>query len=203
VGGLVAVASLRLALVAALGAFGVIAAGAQDAAPTASALGQPLPPLTLTDAAGSSHPLRPVSANALVLIFWSFKCPVSLEYDGRIGTAFAKFRTRGVEFLAVASGANESPLEVRRNAENLKLPYAVLMDGEGRLAESLGVTQVPSVFVVDRRGFVRYAGAWDDGLKTGDSRLQPFAERAVEAVLAGENVPTPSSRVFGCTVRRR
>lgn len=202
-GGLAPVKGILCASVAALCAVALSAPGAQDSAPGAAVVGRPLPAITLADAGGSPHPLRPRTGRALVLVFWSFKCPVSLEYDERIGAAFARYRGRGVDFLAVASGANESPQEVGRNAENLKLPYPVLMDGEGRLAEALGVTQVPAVFVADSGGTVRYAGAWDDGLRAGQDRLQPFAERAIQAILAGETVQTPASRVSGCTLRRR
>jgi len=74
------------------------------------------------------------SGKIVVLSFWSFKCPVSLAYDERLIRLQEKFAGRGIVVLAVASNANESEAEVRRNTSNLKFSLPVLLDQDGSLA---------------------------------------------------------------------
>ena len=52
----------------------------------------------------------------------------------------------------------------------------------------------PQVFVLDQRGVIVYAGAHDDG--EGNSYL----DHALAEVLAGEEVSTPRTKSYGCSV---
>ena len=156
----------------------------------------------LIDIDGSAHTLDEYAGKIAVLEFWSFKCPVSLAYDERVAALQSRYRSRGVVVIAVASNKNESPVEVRRNAENLKLPFPVMIDPEGTLAERLGATHTPSVAVLDRDGILRYRGAFDNNRVAGDRGRIPYAENALEALLAGRPVPRAETEAYGCSIKR-
>ena len=156
----------------------------------------------LTDVNGNSHALSGYAGRVVVLAFWSFKCPVALAYTDRLRALQDKYGSRGVVLFAVASSLNESPAEVGRNASNLSIPFPVLLDTDGALAEKLGATHTPGVFILDRGGVIRYQGAIDNNKRPGDGGRVAHAEEALDSLLAGRSVQVPETVPFGCTIRR-
>ena len=173
-------------------------------APMSSAweLGAKVADFRLSDTAGNSHSLSSYPGKVLVLALWSFKCPVSLAYDDRLAALQKKYHDQGVVVLAVASNANESAAEIERNVRNLNLPIAVLLDQDGTIAQNLGATHTPSIFILDRGSIVRYQGALDNNKRAGESGRIAYAEEALDAILAGRAVALPETRAFGCSIRR-
>ena len=157
---------------------------------------------SLADTEDRVHTLEEYSGKILVLEFWSFKCPVGLAYNERLATLQSKYRGRGVVFLAIASNKNESPIEVKRNRENLKLAFPVLLDRDGTVADRLGATHTPSIVILDGAGMLRYRGAIDNNKHDGEKGRIPYAEGALDALLAGRPVPQAETEVFGCSIRR-
>jgi peroxiredoxin len=155
----------------------------------------------LADAGGKIHTLEEYAGKIVALEFWSFKCPVALAYDERMSALQAKYGAR-VVFLAVASNKNESAAEVRSNSENLKLPFPVLLDQDGNLAEMLGATHTPSVVLLDASGTIRYRGAIDNNKRPGERGRVAYVENALDSLLAGGPVSEPETKVFGCSIKR-
>jgi peroxiredoxin len=174
---------------------------AENAAP--STVGYRLDGFALKDTSGKTHSLRDYQGKFVLIVFWSFKCPVMLTYDRRIQELSAQFRDRGVVVLAIDSNADESPEAIRKNAENLALGYPVLLDSDGILAQKLGATQAPSVFILDRASVVRYEGVVDNGRKPGERGRETYAEDALEAIVSGRQVQVPETKGAGCTIKRR
>jgi peroxiredoxin len=156
----------------------------------------------LTDAAGRTHALEDYAGKILVLEFWSFKCPPASAYEGRVSALQAKYAPRGVIFLAVSSNKNESVAEVRLNSANRKLPYPVLMDLDGAVAESVGATHTPGVVILNGSGIVCYRGAIDNNKRPGERGRIPYVEDALDALLAGKAVPQTETAMSGCTIKR-
>lgn len=171
--------------------------------PTPSVVGSRMETFTLADANGKTHSLRDYQGKIVVLAFWSYKCPVMLSYGRRIQELADQYRDRGVAVLAIDANADETPEAVRKNAENLALSYPILMDSDGIVAQRLGATQAPSVFILDRDWVVRYAGAVDNGRKPAERGREAYAEDALEAIVASRQVAVPESKGAGCTIKRR
>ena len=168
----------------------------------AEQLGEKIAGVELEDSAGRPHALSQYAGKVVVFAFWSFKCPVSLGYDARVAALAEKYRGRGVVVLGVDSNRNESPDEVRRNVENLKLAFPVLVDREGTLAEKLAATHAPSIFILDGGSVLRYRGALDNNKQPGEAGRIAYAEEAIDALLAGRAPARPETREFGCPLRR-
>jgi peroxiredoxin len=166
-------------------------------------IGSKLPSFQLKDASGASRSLESYSGKILVLVFWSFKCPVSLAYDDRVENLQAKYADKNIAVLGVASGANDSADEIRANAANRKIQFPILLDSEGDLAEKLGATHTPDVYVFDRDGILRYRGAFDNNKKPGENGRVVYVEDAVDAILSGRTVTVSEMRPFGCSIKRR
>jgi peroxiredoxin len=156
----------------------------------------------LADVNGNTHSLSGYAGKVVVLAFWSFKCPVALAYTDRLLALQDKYAGRGVVVLAVASSANESAAEVKRNASNLGLKFPVLLDSDGALADKVGATHTPEIFILDRGGVIRYQGAIDNNKRPGDGGRIAHAEEALDSMLAGRPVQMAETAPFGCTIRR-
>ena len=157
----------------------------------------------LVDVDGNSRSLQSYSGKIVVLVFWSFKCPVSLEYRDRMEELQDKYGGRGVSVLGVSSGSNEAAAEIRANISNLQIKTPVLLDTEGILAEKLGATHTPSVFILDGSSILRYKGSIDNNKKPGDKARIAYADNAIDAILAGQSVAVPETRAFGCSIKRK
>lgn len=169
----------------------------------ALALGEKIGDFKLQDTAGKVHSPAAYAGKIVVLAFWSFKCPTALAYDDRLAALRDKYGSQGVVVLAVASNANESKEELQRNAANLKISFPILLDTDGIVADRLGATITPSLFILDRGGILRYRGALDNREKPGDRRREAYAEDAIDSILAGKPVATPETQAMGCSIKRK
>jgi peroxiredoxin len=190
--------SVTLARTLLLGVIGLVLM----AGPSYGQLGQKVPPIRLKDTNGQDHALAQYAGKITVIEFWSFKCPVSLANLDRMLVIQGKYGGNDVVVLAIASNKNESPAEVARNAANLRLPYPVLIDADGIVADRLGATRAPSIFILDRSGILRYRGAPDNNRAPGEGGRVAYAEDAIDALLAGRPVTHPETKESGCTIRR-
>ncbi len=173
-------------------------AGAQTAE-----VGSRIANFTLRDTSGNEYALSQLRGRFAMIVFWAFKCPVSLSYDDRLTDLLQRFGSRGVLVVAVDSNSNEAPEEIRRNVSNLGLSFPVLLDTDGALAGKLGASHAPSVFILDRDGVLRYRGAFDNNKSANASGRIAYAEEALEALLKGQQVPIPETRVFGCPIIKK
>jgi peroxiredoxin len=113
----------------------------------------------------------------------------------------SKYAGKNVAVVAITSGANETPSEILANVENLKIKIPVLLDTEANAAKKLGATHIPSVFVIDENGVLRYRGAFDNNKKAGEKGRISYIENALDSLLSGQPVPVPETRVFGCIIK--
>ncbi len=166
-------------------------------------IGEKVGDFTLPDTAGGTHTLAAYAGKIVVLAFWSFKCPTALAYDDRLAALRTKYAGRGVVLLAVASNSNESKVELQRNAQNLNLAFPILLDSDGTLADRLGATITPSIYVLDRGGILRYRGALDNKGKPSDKNREAYVEDAIDYILAGATVAHPETQASGCSIKRK
>ena len=169
----------------------------------AAQIGSRVPDFRLSDSAGKLHSAKDYSGRIVVVAFWSFKCPVSLVYDDRLRELGEKYGSGRVSILAVDSNSNESAPEVARNAQNRNLRYPILIDEDGDVADKLQATLVPSFYVFDAAGILRYQGPLDNGKKPGDRARIPYLEQALDELLSGRSVSNPEFPFSGCAIRRR
>ncbi len=165
--------------------------------------GQTIGDFKLEDTAGKTHSLASYKGKIVVLAFWSFKCPVALSYDAPLAALQEKYAGRGIVVLGVDSNSNETSAEIERNVRNLNLAFPMLLDSDGVLAERVGATITPTVFVLDGQGVIRYKGSLGNLRKPGDSKREAFAEDAIDAILAGKAVAVPETKVNGCSMKRK
>jgi peroxiredoxin len=148
------------------------------------------------------------------VIFTCNHCPTAQAYEERIMKLHADYRDRGVALVAISpndplavrldelgySDLGDSFEDMKVHAERRGFEFPYLYDGETQeVSTAFGVLATPHVFVFDRERKLQYQGRIDDSeVKEPTSH---DARNAIEAVLAGKPVPTPVTRVFGCSTK--
>jgi len=126
---------------------------------------RPAPNVRLQTADGSSVQLADYKGKIVVIDFWASWCPPCKASFPALDALHGEYQARGVEVLAVNVD------ERRRDADAFLAgrPHSltVLYDHEGTSAAAFGVKGMPSSFIVDRSGTIRfthmgYSGSIDE-----------------------------------------
>jgi peroxiredoxin len=127
----------------------------------ASATPAPDVPYTLLD--GSGARLGALRGQVVLVNFWATTCASCIREMPQLVATHDKFSARGLQTLAVAM-SYDPPARVATFAESRRLPFGVVIDNTGHIAQAFGdVRLTPTTFVVDKRGRIvkRYVGEPD------------------------------------------
>ncbi len=158
------------------------------------------PDFRLPDLDGNPVQLSDLRGRIVILNFWSCECPHSERTDREIMSMFVQWQEE-VVLLAVAANSIESPRAVADTARGRRLP-TVLMDSGHHVADLYEAVTTPHVYVIDRDGILRYAGAVDDVSFRQRRPSRFYLDEAVEALLAGHLPPIPQTMAYGCAIIR-
>ncbi len=158
------------------------------------------PDFRLPDLDGTPVQLSDLRGKIVILNFWSCECPHSERTDREIMSMLVQWQDE-VVLLPVAANSIESARAVADAAQARRLP-TVLMDSEHRVADLYEAVTTPHVYVIDRGGVLRYAGAVDDVSFRQRRPSRFFLDEAVEALLAGHLPPIPQTMAYGCAIIR-
>jgi mono/diheme cytochrome c family protein len=115
------------------------------------------------------------------------------------------YRDKGVQFVAVNSGPNDTIAEMAAQAVEYGIEFPFVKDFEGRVADELGVSRTPECVVLDAKRSLRYRGRIDDQFRPGGQRQAPTRNdlaEAIDAVLASKDVAVATTPVDGCLIAR-
>jgi thiol-disulfide isomerase/thioredoxin len=190
-----------------VGPAGLSGPGTARAEEKAIALGAKVPNShSLLDLRGNRRPLHDFKDHkAMVVVFVSADCPVSNLYLPELIDLEKKVHKQSVQFLAVYPNEAEDLDQIAGHACDRDTPFPVLKDAGQKLADTLGITRIPAVAVLDGEFVLRYRGRVDD--RYGVAARRPAATRddlaqAVEDVLAGKEVRVSETEANGCLIAR-
>ena len=162
--------------------------------------GQKAPDFSLLDLDGNAHSLSDYQGQIVVLNFWSAECPWSQRSDERI-IDFLPDWDPGVQYLPIASNANESHDLIQSVVDTRQLPL-MLHDPDHEVADLYGGITTPHLYAIDAAGILRYQGAFNDVTFRQPEPTTNYLHLAVEALRSG-TVPDPAeTSAFGCTIVR-
>lgn len=116
---------------------------------------------TLLD--GSKSTTGALRGKVVLINFWATSCTTCVREMPHIVATHEKFKARGYETLAVAM-SYDPPAYVVNFAESRKLPFGVVIDNTGAIAQSFGQVQLtPTTILINKRGEIvkRYVGEPD------------------------------------------
>jgi hypothetical protein len=142
---------------------------------------------------------------AYVLVFVDSGCPIAAKYLPGLQRLESAYRDKGVQFVAVNSGPNDTVVAMAEQAVAHGVEFPFVKDIDCRVADALGVKRTPEVVVLDAKRTLRYRGRIDDQYRPGGQRNEPTRRDLVEAldeVLAGKDVTVQTTAVDGCLIAR-
>lgn len=120
---------------------------------------------------GKQYTDESMRGKVLVIDFWATWCAPCIESLPKMKTAYAKYRPKGVEFIGVSldeteeKGGRKALLEFVKKNEMAWPQY--YLRGANLFLVQYGVSQIPTIFIVDREGVVRAV----DGYRVLDRTL--------------------------------
>ncbi|MBK7404721.1 MAG: redoxin domain-containing protein [Phycisphaerales bacterium] len=161
---------------------------------------------TLTDTLGEEHTLADYLGEGKIVVLEWFNptCPYIIkhhQWHTTMTDLAAKYADQDVVWLAINSGKRDTAEQNEKFRQKWSIEYPVLMDSEGAVGKAYGSKNTPTMYVIDKAGVVRYAGAIDndsDPKSLGDTN---YVEEALDAVIAGSNVETAYAKPYGCGVK--
>lgn len=141
-------------------------------------------------------------ARAVVLVFFSNRCPMSQAYTPRLAALTRDYEQQGVRVVAVSVGHaaadNFEAMQVRSRTQ--KFPFDYAQDLSQTIARNYGATCTPHAFVLDAKRRIAYMGAIDDNARAADQVTEPYLRWALDAVLKGEQPELRETRQVGCEI---
>jgi peroxiredoxin/mono/diheme cytochrome c family protein len=175
-----------------------------------SPIGKQVDDFALQDFRSKSYSLADSKdAKVVVLAFLGVECPLSKLYGPRLAEMAQEYESKGVAFVAIDSNRQDSVTEMGHYAKEHKIAFPFLKDLNNMLADKLGASRNPHVFVLDAKHVIRYAGRVDDqyGFQTGSGYAKTKTSRrdlasALDELLDGKAVSQPTTEAIGCLIGR-
>lgn len=190
---------IKAAVILALLQLGSVPAQAAD-------LREVMDSMTLSNNFGKDVELRKYADKPiLVLAFLGTECPLAKLYGPRLSGIQEEYANQDVAILGIYSNKQDSLADLTAYVNREEITIPVLKDNGNRLADVMGATRTPEVYVLDSNREVRYHGRIDDQYGVGYARPKTSdtdLTRALDELLAGKDVSVPETEAVGCVIGR-
>jgi thiol-disulfide isomerase/thioredoxin len=147
---------------------------------TAHALGpgSRAPAIQLKDLSGKDFRWGALSGKVVLVDFWASWCGPCKQELPVLEELYKKYRARGFEVIGI--NQDEDPANASKFLRRSPLSFAVLHDRGRSVAAAYAPQKMPSSYLIDRQGLVRYVHA---GFKADDVA---GLEREINTLLAAK-----------------
>jgi peroxiredoxin len=185
--------------------------------PVTLAIGTKAPNFSLPATDGKTYSLASFAkSKILVIIFTCNHCPTAQAYEDRIIQLTNDYKNKGVQVIAISPndpeavrldelgysdmGDSFAEMKVRHQQKKYNFPY--LYDGKTQsVSKAYGPIATPHVFIFDKDRKLRFQGRIDDTENPSKSPKTQDTRAALDQLLAGAEVTTATTKVFGCSVK--
>ena len=126
----------------------------RDAIARLDKVGRAVPDVAGVDLAGAPIRLADLKGKYVLVDFWATWCAPCVAEIPRLQSAYAKYRARGFEIVAVSLDETKAP--VLDFVAARKIPWKQVHNAAGGadLVEAFGVTNIPATFLIDPSGTI-------------------------------------------------
>jgi thiol-disulfide isomerase/thioredoxin len=152
----------------------------------------------------TSLTLSDLKDDIVVLVFLANHCPVVGHYEDRVIDFAKEYQGKGVRVVGVAvTGGGQRKVDdlpaIKKRVLDKGYGFAYGFDETQKIGKDYGVVATPQFFVLDKARVIRYTGSMDDN-ENPTKVTKTFLKDAVDALLAGKEVPVKETKAFGCGV---
>jgi peroxiredoxin len=173
-------------------------------------LGTPAPEFALPDTDGSTVSLDDYAgAPALLVMFLCNHCPFVKHVRAELAELGREYTARGAGIVAISSNdaaayPADSPERMREEKEDAGYVFPYLYDESQQVAGAYRAACTPDFFLFDGQRRLAYRGQLD-GSRPGNGVPVTGADlrAALDAVLAGREVPAEQRPSLGCNIKWR
>ena len=178
---------------------------------TMTPLGSTAPSFALTDATtGDTVTLAQVAGErATVVMFICNHCPYVKHVNAQLVAVASDYAAKGVGFVAISANDPEShpedaPDKMAEVAAAEGYPFPCLHDDTQDVARAYGAACTPDLFAYDADLHLAYRGRLDASTPGNGEPLDGADLRAaLDALVAGTEVPTDQVPSMGCSIKWR
>jgi peroxiredoxin len=180
-------------------------------------IGAAAPDFSLIGVDDKMHSLRDfAAAKVLAVVFTCNHCPEAYAASPRLQQTADDYKDQGVAVVAISGNDplalradelgyaphGDSFAEMKLSYQEAKWTIPYLYDGETQsVTKAYGAVSTPHVFVFDAARKLRYTGRMDEGYRKAGPVAKSQMRNAIEALLAGGEVPEPVTRSYGCSTK--
>ncbi len=176
--------------------------GSGEESKAGPAIGSNIANFKLWDTKGKEQTLNSLKGkNGTVLIFISAKCPVVKAYNERMEMLAQDYMARGINVVGINSNSTETVDDMKAHAADNKFSFTMLQDKGNKIADALGATVTPEVFLLDAGNKLVYHGRIDNSRDVTKVEHNDLRD-AMDAMLAGKPVVKTQADAFGCSIKR-
>jgi thiol-disulfide isomerase/thioredoxin len=122
---------------------------------------------TLTDLKDQTHSLADFRGKVVLVNFWASWCPPCIYEMPELQRLKKRYPNQTFEILAINVG--EKKYKVRKFAEVTRLELPVLLDSSSKTFDAWGVKTLPTSFLIDSDGRIRYQVRGNPGWETDET----------------------------------
>lgn len=171
-------------------------------------LGTVLPSFRLPDTNGSTVASDDfVRAKGLLVAFWCPHCPYVRHIRSEFARLAKDFQQKGGAVVAinsndVAAFPEDGPDGMTQEAREVGYTFPYLFDETQAVAKAFRAACTPDLFLFDGAQRLVYRGQFDDSRPKSQLPVTgKDLEAAVDALLAGNAVPTEQRASMGCNIK--
>lgn len=161
---------------------------------------QKVPQLTVKDINGKSITLP--DGKPRVLFFANLTCPCVKAYDERMKAIHEKYASKGIEVAYVFSDVSDTLPNIRNLVTSKEYPWRNIVDDDQKMMRLFNVEATTETVLIDGKGNLRYHGRVDDNIYDPEKIKSHDLDNAINAVLAGKEVPVKEARALSCRIPR-
>jgi len=179
-----------------------------EEAPEFATIDKKAPDFTLKNAKGEEVKLTSFADKTVVIEWVNFDCPyVRKHYDGgAMNTTRKKYTEKSVVWLQICSSAQGKQGHFTGEALTARIEKescdaaCYLIDEDGKVGQKYKARVTPHMFVIDKKGVLRYQGAIDSVKSDKKEDIEGatnYVAAALDELLADKVVSTKETKPYG------
>lgn len=169
----------------------------------------PMADQTMKNANGKEVSINDVAGkNGTLVIFSCNSCPWVQAWESRMVDIGNTYQQKGIGVIFINSNdpkvkPEDSFAEMQKRADVKGYKFAYAMDETSNIAKAFGASHTPEAYLFNADGKLVYHGTIDDNARNPQQVDQHFLKNALDAMLAGKEIPENETKSLGCTIKFR